>query len=328
MKFNWKTPLLTTFVLASSLFSGYSQTQNKSAFVDSIMAESEKCPTTTHFIYEIQKNSQENFHDVNKLELIIENVEKQFPKKEKYSEQEVLEIFKATDKEIKNQGLEYKEDEFDCDDQSFIYEGVDETYNDKLNSYCVPAPEHFFVRCDYFNWETTSAEILSDEYYKKWLNISEKSIENGVYMKNSTKQELIAVAYNNSGIGFLDEKNYNLAIQNFNTSIELDSNNTEAYNNRGLAFYYKRNDSLAIQDYNKSIELDPNNAKAYCNKGLVFFRKGNSNLAIQNYDKSIELDPNNAEAYYSRGYAYGVTSEFGKAYADFKKYSELTEQTK
>ena len=129
MKFNWKTPLITGAFLASSIFYGYSQAQEKPSFVDSVMAEAEEYPTTTHFGYSNLENSNLNFHDINKLESIIKNVENQCGKKEKYSKWEVIKILNTTDNEIKNFGLKIRLDKFNCDDFSSIYLAVGEKFN-------------------------------------------------------------------------------------------------------------------------------------------------------------------------------------------------------
>ena len=67
MKFNWRFPLITGISLIGFLFNGHSQDtlrqDKKISFVDSVMAESKKYPTTTHFIYEILKNSQNIYED-------------------------------------------------------------------------------------------------------------------------------------------------------------------------------------------------------------------------------------------------------------------------
>lgn len=303
MKLKYKLPLIAGAFLVNSLF-GYSQAQEKSSFADSIMAESEKYPTTTHFIYEILKNSETNFHNVNKLEKIIKNVEKEFEKKWGYSQNEVLDILLAADKEIKDQDLKIKTFPLDCDDLSYIYNAIGERFN--LNLFVVQVPDCMFIRYDSdekhdalnsnnsvnngdFNLETTNLEVYGDEYHKKWRNISKYSIEKGVYLKNLTKQELIA----------------------------------RAYCTRGIIFSKKGDYDLAIQEYNRAIELDSNYAKAHYYKANAFFDNLDYDLAIQEYTKAIELDPNHAMAYDGRKTLYRIFGNLRKANLDLKKYEEL-----
>src|SRR3989338_8192030 len=106
MKFNLDNYLLTGAIAIGTLFSECSQiqqetnqTKEKTALADSIHSELKKYSTTTHFIYEIKKNSDYNFKDVKTLERIISNVESKFLKKQEYAQKEVIELLKTTDKE-------------------------------------------------------------------------------------------------------------------------------------------------------------------------------------------------------------------------------------
>ena len=322
MKFNLDNYLLTGAIAIGTLFSECSQiqqetnqTKEKTALADSIHSELKKYSTTTHFIYEIQKNSDYNFNDVKTLEKIISNVESKFPKKQEYSKEEAIKILNTTDKEIKSLGLEYNENKFDCDDISFIYLAVGEKLN--LPLYGVSAPQHLFIRYDKngkhnslnledsinnedFNWETTYAKICSDEYYKEWLNISEYSIEKKFVLKNLTKLELIALACFNKGNSLYETGGNDLAIQNYNKAIELDPNDARFHYNKGNSLYNKEEYNLAIQNYDKAIELNPNDANFYSNKGNSLFKTGEYEQAIQNYDKAIELNSNDANFYHNK----------------------------
>ena len=237
-----------------TLFSGCSQSQQiakeKIPLEDSLYSELKKYPTTTHFIYEIMNNSTRNFYNIDTLEKIISNVEKQFPKKDNFSEKEITDVFKATDKEIKIQGLEPKENKFDCDDFSFIYLAVGEKLNIPL--YAVPAPAHIFIRYDKdgkhnslnskdpvnegdFNWETTGDFSFSDSSFIDDEKIPKELIKKGIFMKNLTKLELIAQAYFNKGVSLNHLGKYNLAIENYDLAIELNPNDADFYCNKKIA---------------------------------------------------------------------------------------------
>lgn len=309
MAYNWKARLLAGAVFLSSLGVYFQYRKKKSAeekelFSEQVLAESEKYPSTTHFIYEIQKNSHLNFHNADTLEMITRNVKKIFAKKEKYSEDEALEMLTAIDNEIKNLGFRYKYQKFDCDDISYIYLFIGEKFN--LSLHGVFAPGHMFVRYDSdgrhnpenpadsvnigdFNWETIEAKVYSDEHYKKILNIHEKSIKNLAYLDNLTKKELIASAYENCGISFYERGLYGQALENYSKSILLAENNSSAYLNRGSAFAVKWEYNLALKDYNKSIELDPNNISAYLMRAEIFAITGQHDLAKKDYEKAREI---------------------------------------
>jgi Flp pilus assembly protein TadD len=69
-----------------------------------------------------------------------------------------------------------------------------------------------------------------------------------------------------------------------------------AYNNRGDAFHNNKDYDRAITDCNKAIELGPNFARAYVTRGSAYFNKSNRHRAIADYRKALELDPNNTVA--------------------------------
>ena len=71
----------------------------------------------------------------------------------------------------------------------------------------------------------------------------------------------------------VQQKKYDLAIQNYTKAIELDSKYALAYRNRGLSWREKGDYDRAIQDYTKAIELNPKYADAYFQRGFVWIRR-------------------------------------------------------
>ncbi len=348
------------------------ENNENSSFVNLTLAESRKYPTTIHYGYELLKGCR-IFHDVGKLEEIIQNVGRKISKKEKYSREEAINILKTTHKEIKNLGFKYIENEFDCKSYSLIALAVGEKFN--LPLYGVYAPKHIFIRYDsnekckefkeseqfkkpegelkksrglkklinfifplnktpkkseeeifekeVFNWEATIGEVREDKYYKDFHNFPEKLINNGTFLKNLTKQELIAFFYRQRGIYKLEKENFDLAIEDFNKAIELDSLNCAAYLTRASVYSKRKNYDLAIEDFNKAIELNPLIEDVYNNRGNIYFAKENFDLAIEDFNKAIELNPLEPIIYYNRGLAYGHKKMHLFALKDFNRVLEL-----
>jgi tetratricopeptide (TPR) repeat protein len=69
-------------------------------------------------------------------------------------------------------------------------------------------------------------------------------------------------AYNNRGISWLDKKEYDKDIGDFNEAIRLDPGYASAYNGRGYAWLDKKEYDKAIADFNEAVRLDPGNASA------------------------------------------------------------------
>ena len=271
------------------------------------------------------------------LDMLIEEARRTIQVKDTYTREDAVGILRTIDRILQEKGFEQRDrkfdlfyeglssKKFDCDNTSFIYLSIADAL--KLPLAAVSAPEHLFVRFilnrEEINWETTSAEELGNDEYRSWLNISDRAISKGVYLRNLTPQETMALVYDNRGAAWYRKGNLDRAIADYNAAIELDPNNTVAYNNRGNAWYIKGDLDSAIDDYNAAIGLKPNYARAYYNKGNAWRRKGNFDKAIADYDAAIRLDPNYAEAYNNRGVAWARKGDDAKAKIDFMKYESL-----
>ncbi len=76
----------------------------------------------------------------------------------------------------------------------------------------------------------------------------------------------------------------------------------ESYFNEGITWHNLKEYDKAIENYTSTIQLDPNNKLAYYNRGLAWSTK-DYDKAIEDYSKTIQLDPDYKLAYYSRAYA-------------------------
>jgi len=97
----------------------------------------------------------------------------------------------------------------------------------------------------------------------------------------------------------------------------------DAYFNRGNAYYMKSKYDLAIADYEETIQIVPDFAVAYANRGVVNIYKGEYDRAIADYDKAIQLDPELAVAIYGRGIAHYYSGEYNQIFADFDRAIKL-----
>ncbi|HUQ38314.1 MAG TPA: tetratricopeptide repeat protein, partial [Aestuariivirga sp.] len=132
-----------------------------------------------------------------------------------------------------------------------------------------------------------------------------------------------SVLYNNRGLAYSEQGEYDRAIADLNKALELNPKFEAAYYNRGLANYNKGSYERAIADFDMAIEINPANAVAYNNRGLVYNDMGDYDRAIVDLDKSIELDPNYATSRNNRGLAYANKGENDLAIADLDKAIEL-----
>jgi tetratricopeptide (TPR) repeat protein len=121
----------------------------------------------------------------------------------------------------------------------------------------------------------------------------------------------------------LKERNYEEAIGRFSRVIHLDSRFPEIYTWRGLCYYARHEYDLALADNNSAIQLAPNNASNYKTRGNTWFAKKDFEQAIADYSKAIELGGRDAAIFYDRGESYWLVEDYDHAITDFNKALEL-----
>lgn len=85
------------------------------------------------------------------------------------------------------------------------------------------------------------------------------------------------------------------AISDFSKAIEINSDPNDLtifYNNRGLAYEKNGDYELAAQDYSKCIELDPYDVAGYYNRGNTYLKLAEYKKAIADYDTALEFADN------------------------------------
>lgn len=113
-----------------------------------------------------------------------------------------------------------------------------------------------------------------------------------------------------------------LSISSYRTAVEQDPAFYEAYIALGLLHAHQR-DPLALQYYNTALDLRPNSVEAWYNKGMYCQENGMDSVALACYARIKEIAPQNSMAYYNTGYIYlehqrrilDARGEFAKAIA-------------
>jgi tetratricopeptide (TPR) repeat protein len=131
------------------------------------------------------------------------------------------------------------------------------------------------------------------------------------------------LAYFNRGLAYDNRGNYDKAVSDYTEAIRLDPSFLPCYFNRGIAYGHKRNYDKAVSDYDEAIRLDPHYAPSYLNRGLEYRNKGNWQKAISDLTEAIRLDPNLAVAYFERGKAYSDCGRIDKAISDYTEAIRL-----
>jgi TonB family protein len=99
------------------------------------------------------------------------------------------------------------------------------------------------------------------------------------------------------------------------------------YDARSKAYFRRGDYDRAIADLNTLIQLEPNRAEAYHNRGAAYGAKGDLDRAIADFDRAIQLNPRLKSAHYNRGGAYKLKGDHDRARADFDRETQLYPDT-
>ena len=127
----------------------------------------------------------------------------------------------------------------------------------------------------------------------------------------------LAIARFYRGGAYLDQDQFDQAIQDYSAAIRLKPDFAQAFNNRGNAYDDAGKADQALLDYDEALRLDPDFSKALSNRGLLYDARGEHARAIQDYDQALRLDPKYRGAMKNRGRARFFLGDFGGAAHDF-----------
>jgi tetratricopeptide (TPR) repeat protein len=128
---------------------------------------------------------------------------------------------------------------------------------------------------------------------------------------------LLANIYCKRGLAYFSLKEYQRAIEDLTSTLELNSSLAWAYCFRGLAYRNLKEYQRAISDFDQALVLEPKLGSVYNNWGLVYFSLKEYQKAIEDLDHQAKLDPNYAWIYVHRGVAYRNLHEYQRAIEDF-----------
>ena len=218
-------------------------------------------------------------------------------------------ILKTIDKILKEKGFEHdvtrstgtyfndslkSSKKLDCDNYSFIYLSVADALD--LPLFTVQAPSHVFVRWHQgtenrgfsFNWETLTASSVGDDHYKS-SNITDESVDQGVYLRNLSRDETLSITYSLLVEGYIEKGEFDKAKEAAYKAIELNQLNPTAYLAAGNLMREQGAFDKAQELYDRVIVLDVNCTLAYASKANAYHANDDFENAIVFFDKALEL---------------------------------------
>lgn len=97
------------------------------------------------------------------------------------------------------------------------------------------------------------------------------------------------------------------------------------YVNRGILYGAMEDYQKALKDYRTAIDLEPETGEVFVNLGNLYLLSKKYDVAIRQYTTAIELTlTKNHIAHFNRAMAYENNKEFHNAEADYRKAIELS----
>lgn len=165
-------------------------------------------------------------------------------------------------------------------------------------------PKIYFILAQAFKETQDTTKAI--EYYKRAI-----LIDAGDYDAYLQLGQILTVKNNKEALKYLD------GAINTNESIE------EAWYARGYYHQLGGDFEKALHDYQKTILINPNHTQAYYNAGYIYFYKKNWPMAIRHFDMSIKANNEFEKPVYMIGLCKEAENKLDEAELFFKRCLQL-----
>ncbi len=135
-------------------------------------------------------------------------------------------------------------------------------------------------------------------------------------------------AYFQRGSAYYQLKDYISALADVNHALSLPQATTDLtsgmYSLRARIYVNQKQDDLALSDFNAGIEAAPTDPSLYYNRGLLYARQSQWQDAVTDFGKVVELAPDVTDGYALRAAANIQLQQYDAALADYTKLVTLT----
>ncbi len=172
----------------------------------------------------------------------------------------------------------------------------------------------------------TTLEVSAEEYFERALRRDFSDVEGRIrdYSEAIERKPDFAEAYNNRGIAYHTQGDYEKAIADYTLSIKYENpERFRPYINRGNTYFKLEQYDKALADYDEAIRLEPDYDEAYNNRGVIFRKQGKYNRALEDYHSAMRLNPSDASPHLNAGLVHEEMGNPRAAVDSFEKYIEL-----
>lgn len=196
-------------------------------------------------------------------------------------------------------GAGLKNRTLDCDNLALIYLSMAEEL--ELPLHMVILPTHAFVRWEDKNvtidWESIIGEKREKNFYKSSYEISDYAEKKGTYLRNLTRNEVIAFNLSVIGKVLLYEGNNKLAMEYMKEACKNAFRIPSVISARVEMERKIGNPGRALSYADDLLRLDSTDFEFYNEKAQILSEMGNNKKALQNFDISTQINPYQPEVY-------------------------------
>jgi tetratricopeptide (TPR) repeat protein len=143
---------------------------------------------------------------------------------------------------------------------------------------------------------------------------------------NNVDNVKMAEGYYMKGVSYLQKKNYELALVEFQRSIQTDKKNKNAYFALGSVNETMGKFADAARYYEEALDIDPEYSEAHNALGVVFSRQERWKDALKSFNKALgnKLYTTPHIAYYNMAHVYMAQKNYEKAieaYRESKRFA-------
>jgi tetratricopeptide (TPR) repeat protein len=102
-----------------------------------------------------------------------------------------------------------------------------------------------------------------------------------------------------------------------NQAIDLNPGESRNFFNKAVILYDQKEYRLALENYERAIQVDPNQAIYHTNRGTTLVAMGFFEEAIGSYNRALELSPRLFTALISKGWTYHDMGLYNEAIDTF-----------
>jgi tetratricopeptide (TPR) repeat protein len=139
-----------------------------------------------------------------------------------------------------------------------------------------------------------------------------------LYRETIARNPRCFLAYNNLGLGLLQNGHISNAIIYFRRALEIKPDYGKAHNNLGNALTKIGEVDDAIDHLQKALQIRPSDPEVQNNIALAFLQKGQVNDAVDHFRAALQIRPRLAGAHYNLGNIFLQKGQLEEAIAHFQ----------